>query len=468
MQKRNNNLLILIVIVAAFGGLLFGFDMAVVSGVLPLIKKQLSFSTFQEGWFVSSALLGCVFGVAVSGFLSDRFGRWKLLFTSSVFFLLSIIGCAFSHGFTVLIIFRVLSGFGVGFASNIVPLYLSEIAPANKRGRIVTYYQLAITLGIVVAYLSNYWLLNTVVKDHNFFSALFGKAIFQDVWRLMFLVGSVPSILFLAGLFLIPESPRWLKGQGRLSEANAILTTLNEPILVAETPTNLKPASRLLAANKELWSIKYRKPLLIGLLLPLFSQFCGINAIIYFGPTILNNAGLSLNNSFISQLVFGLANLGFTIIAILTVDRLGRRKLYLAGSFLAFLSLVATGLCFYFKIVSSPLLLISVLIFIASFACSIGPLKFVIASEIFPGQLRAKALSISIMTMWIADTLVGFLTPILLNNFGNALTFYFFSAFCFGGFLSMYFLLPETKGKSLEEIEEVWNNNTSPEFPADH
>lgn len=468
MQKRNNNVLVLIVIVAAFGGVLFGFDMAVVSGVLPLIKKQLSFSAIQEGWFVSSALLGCVFGVAVSGALSDRFGRWKLLLISSILFLFSTIGCSFSYGFSLLILFRVLSGVGVGFASNIVPLYLSEIAPAKKRGRIVTYYQLAITFGIVLAYLSNYWLLNIIVTHRSHLSMLFGKMLFQEVWRLMFLIGSIPSILFLAGLFLIPESPRWLKNQGRSKEANLVWEALNEPISTIGTTNSLAPLSNLQTSYKELWSLKYRKPLLIGFLLPLFSQFCGINAIIYFGPTILHNAGLSLNNSFISQLIFGIANLAFTIIAILTVDRLGRRKLYLAGSFLAFISLTMTGLCFYFKIVSSPFLLISVLIFIASFACSIGPLKFVIASEIFPGQLRAKALSISIMTMWIADTFVGFLTPILLNALGNALTFWFFSAFCFGGFLSMCFLLPETKGKSLEEIEDLWDNRLSSKLGHNH
>jgi SP family arabinose:H+ symporter-like MFS transporter len=419
MQQQSNNKLVLTTLVACLGGFLFGFDMAVVSGVLPLVQKQFDLTSFREGWFVSSALLGCIIGVLFSGNLSDRFGRKKTLFLSASFFLLAALGCTFLPDFSLLIIARILGGLAVGITSSVVPLYLSEIAPDSKRGRLVTFYQLAITIGIFSAYLSNSLLQKITTADIS-------------TWRLMFGVGTLPAILFLLGLTLIPESPRWVK---------------DKPAIVGEA-----------TGYKQLFAPALRRALLIGILLPLFSQFSGINAIIYYGPTILLKAGITLSNSLLSQLFFGAANVLFTLIAIWKVDSMGRRPLYLWGTAGATISLILTGICFYTGATSGILLLLCVLSFLAFFAFSIGPLKFVIAAEIFPDSIRAKALSLSIMVMWIADTIVGQLTPMLLHSLGIAQTFWFFALFCLLAFIAVYKLLPETKGKSLEQIQSHWKN----------
>jgi SP family arabinose:H+ symporter-like MFS transporter len=436
-----------ITIVASLGGFLFGFDMAVISGVLPFVEKQFSLSAVQEGWFVSAALVGCIIGVAFSGELSDRLGRKKPLLLSATLFLLSAIGCAFMPSLSWVIVSRVLGGIGIGIASNVVPLYISEIAPAKIRGRLVTYYQFALTLGILVAYLSNAWLVSYAsgAEDGSLFKA--------EIWRAMFGLGAIPAILFLAGLFIVPESPRWLIQKGRKAEGLDIISRISGH---EASSTSTEHAVHREGSYKELFAPGMRKALLIGILLPLFSQFSGINAIIYYGPSILSNAGISLSNSLISQVIFGVANMLFTLIAIWKVDSWGRRPLYLWGTAGAAITLLATGLCFYYGATASIWLLVCVLAFLACFAFSIGPLKFVVASEIFPNAIRGRALAISIMTMWVADTIVGQLTPILLKDFGSAGTFWFFAFFCVVAFITVYKLLPETKGQSLEHIENYW------------
>jgi MFS transporter, SP family, arabinose:H+ symporter len=442
-----------ITLVASLGGFLFGFDMAVISGVLPLVQKQFSLTAAQEGWFVSSALVGCIIGVAFSGELSDRLGRKKLLLLSAVLFFLSALGCALMPSLSWVIAFRLLGGIGIGIASNVVPLYISEIAPSQIRGRLVTYYQFALTFGILVAYLTNAALLNYAEK--NELSGSFVATILdEEVWRSMFGLGVIPAACFLVGLFSIPESPRWLISKGRQEEGLDIIRRVtgdSNSVVQAEVQDLARRGS-----YKELFAPGMRKALLIGVLLPLFSQFSGINAIIYYGPSILSNAGISLSNSLISQIIFGAANMLFTLIAIWKVDSWGRRPLYLVGTAGATVTLIATGICFYAGLTTTVWLLLCVLAFLACFAFSIGPLKFVVASEIFPNNIRGRALAISIMVMWIADTIVGQLTPILLEELGSAGTFWFFAFFCVVAFISVYKLLPETKGQSLEQIEKYW------------
>lgn len=416
MQTPTNDKLVLTTLVASLGGFLFGFDMAVVSGVLPLVQKQFMLSSFQEGWFVSSALVGCITGVIFASDLSDRLGRKKTLFLSAFFFLLAALGCTFLPTFSLLIIARIAGGLAVGITSSVVPLYLSEIAPDNKRGMLVTFYQLAITIGIFCAYLSNTLLLKMDASE-------------DTIWRIMFGVGALPAVLFLLGLTLINESPRWLLRQQE-KQVKVDGGSLFTPVL--------------------------RRALLIGILLPLFSQFSGINAIIYYGPTILLKAGITLSNSLLSQLFFGAANVLFTLIAIWKVDSLGRRPLYLWGTAGATISLILTGICFYTGATDGIWLLLCVLAFLAFFAFSIGPLKFVIAAEIFPDHIRAKALSLSIMVMWVADAIVGQITPMLLRSLGIAETFWFFAVFCLLAFIAVFRLLPETKGRSLEQIQNYW------------
>lgn len=447
----------LITLVASLGGFLFGFDMAVVSGILPLLQKQFSLSALQQGWFISSALVGCIVGVAISGELSDRWGRKKPLILAAFLFLLSALGCAFLPSLPGIMAARMMGGIGIGLASNVVPLYISEIAPAHIRGRLITYYQFALTLGILVAYLTNAALLQYATThagiDNNDFTAI----LVRESWRGMFGVGVIPALLFVCGLLLVPESPRWLIQQQRTQEATVILNRVSNAI---EAKVSIEQALQAMQEKKisysALWAPQFRKALLIGILLPLFSQFSGINAIIYYGPSILSSAGVSLRNSLISQVIFGGANMLFTLIAIWKVDSLGRRPLYLVGTAGATLSLLFTGICFFTGTTGGLALLVCVLAFLASFAFSIGPLKFVVAAEIFPGIIRGRAMAISIMVMWIADTIVGQLTPILLKSIGTAFTFWLFAGFCLIAFFTVYKLLPETKGKSLEQIEKDW------------
>ncbi|ANH81419.1 sugar:proton symporter [Niabella ginsenosidivorans] len=459
MQELNKRSSILtITLVASLGGFLFGFDMAVVSGVLPFLQKQFALSAFEEGWFVSVALIGCIAGVVVSGELSDRWGRRKPLFIAAVFFFLSALGCALVPSLAGVIAFRFLGGTGIGLASNVVPLYISEIAPAKIRGRLVTFYQFALTLGILIAYLSNAGLVSyaaghPVTDGDNWPGLIF----IREVWRGMLGVGMIPAFLFLLGLFFVPESPRWLVQQGKATEAQAIIKSI-APGEDLNTGAGLlsQTAKSGSSSYKELFSPRWRKALLLGILLPLFSQFSGINAIIYYGPSILSNAGVSLDNSLLSQVVFGFANMIFTLIAMWKVDSAGRRPLYLWGTAGATITLFLTGLCFATGATTTIWLLICVMAFLACFAFSIGPLKFVVAAEIFPGNIRGRAMAISIMVMWVADTIVGQLTPVLLKTVGTGATFWIFAAFGVIAYITVYRLLPETKGKSLEQIEAEW------------
>jgi SP family arabinose:H+ symporter-like MFS transporter len=447
----------LITVVASLGGLLFGFDMAVISGVLPFVRKQFDLTALQEGWFVSSALVGCIIGVAFSGDLSDRLGRKKLLFLSAALFLISAIGCALVHSLSWLIIFRLVGGLGVGIASIVVPLYLSEIAPASIRGRLVTCYQLAITVGILLAYITNSLLLShseSAISSAS--NSLFDLVYVSEVWRGMFSIGTILAILFLIGLFFVPESPRWLMRKGFATEGLLILKKINNGQEANHGSMTQHTEENDSGTYKELFSPRLRKALLLGILLPLFSQMSGINAIIYYGPSILNDAGIALSNSFLGQIIFGIANLVFTFIAIWKVDDWGRRPLYIVGTIGATISLLLTGILFYLGMTSSIFLIVSMTLFLACFAFSIGPLKFVVASEIFPTNIRGKAMGVSIMVMWVADTIMGQVTPVLLREAGSAITFWVFGFFCFIAFLTVYKLLPETKGKSLEEIEQFW------------
>jgi MFS transporter, SP family, arabinose:H+ symporter len=448
--------LMTITLVASLGGFLFGFDMAVISGVLPLLQKQFSLSPFQEGWFVSSALVGCIVGVAFSGELSDRVGRKKLLIASAILFLASALGCMLMPSLFWVIAARFIGGVGIGIASNVVPLYISEIAPARSRGRLITYYQFALTFGILAAYLTNAGLVNHALHNPGG-DGLFHTILIAETWRGMMGLGAIPALLFLVGLLQVPESPRWLINKGHQQQGKIILNKINAEADAEKDFQHIQVnVNEPKLSFRELFAPQWRRALIIGILLPLFSQFSGINAIIYYGPSILNNAGISLSNSLLSQVIFGAANMLFTLIAIWKVDSSGRRPLYIAGTAGAAISLLLTGLCFATGATSSIWLLVCVLAFLACFAFSIGPLKFVVAAEIFPNRIRGRAMALSIMVMWIADTIVGQLTPVLLKGIGTAATFWVFAAFCVIAFITVYKLLPETKGKTLEEIEGDW------------
>ncbi len=455
----SKNYLLLVCFIAALGGFLFGFDTAVISGALPFVVKAFGFNTMMEGWFVSSALLGCILGVAASGRLSDRYGRKKIMLLSAMLFFLSAIGCMLAVNATWLISFRLLGGVGIGVASMICPLYISEFSPPAFRGRMVALYQLAITIGIVAAYLSNACLLD--LSHHFYHGGWLHWIVVQSVWRSMIGIGLVPAFIFLISLLAVPESPRWLLQRGREKEALLCLEKINTTETANRELANIRESLiQSTADNRTLFSPVYRTALLIGILLPFLSQVSGINAVIYYGPSILDSAGFSLSAALGGQVTIGLVNVLFTCVAIFTVDKWGRRPLLFWGILGAVTALVVIGVLFALHIVNGPWILIFILLFIACFAFSFGPVCWIIVGEIFPNAVRARAASLAIFSLWIANFFVGQLTPVMLksDHWGPAATFWTFAILCAPGLWLARKLIPETKNRSLEEIEQYWKN----------
>jgi SP family arabinose:H+ symporter-like MFS transporter len=455
--KQVKHFISLITLIAALGGFLFGFDMAVVSGIIEPVREQYGLSAAEEGLFVSFALVGCIAGVAFSGYLSDKIGRKKVLFIAAALFLFAAIGFSLAGTYTILIIFRILAGVGVGVASNISPLYISEIAPAHKRGGLVTFYQLAITIGVLAAYMSNLFLQRYAIANAEVGSGLFHWLFVGEVWRGMFFVSVIPASLFCALLSIVPESPRWLAKNGRNEEALDILVKINgEEGGRFELEAIKEVAAQKSGGVKELMKFPLRGLLVMTMILTALSQFSGINGVIFYGPTILKSAGIVTSDALLYQVMLGTASMLFTLIAIWKVDTWGRRSLYLIGSFWAAVALALTGLCFVYGINGWGMLL-CIILFLLFFAFSLGPLKFVIATEVFPMHIRGTALSICIMTMWVSDWIVNLLFPIMRDGLGIANTFFVFSFFCVCSYVYARMKLFETKGKRLEEIEQLLN-----------
>lgn len=455
--KGTNYFISLITLIAALGGFLFGFDMAVVSGIIEPLKMQYGLSSAQEGLFVSCALLGCIVGVAFSGYLSDKIGRKKVLFVSAILFLISAVGFAFSEEYSILILFRVLAGMGVGVASNVSPLYISEVAPSHKRGQLVVFYQLAITVGVLAAYISNFFLQKYAVSHSAAGEGLLHWLFVENVWRGMFIVGVIPAAAFCLLLLIVPESPRWLVQFGLDEEAFKILNKINgNEKAQLELHSIKEMASQKSGGIQELLRLPLRKLLILAMVLTALSQFSGINGVIFYGPTILKSAGIVTSDALFYQVILGSANVLFTFVAIFKVDSWGRRPLYIFGSLCAAFALALTGFCFMMNI-TGWFMLFCIILFLLFFAFSLGPLKFVISTEIFPTHIRGTALSICIMTMWVSDWIVNLLFPMMRDGFGIAATFFIFSFFCILSFAYAKKKLFETKGKSLEEIEKSWN-----------
>lgn len=449
--------LYLVCMVAALGGFLFGFDTAVISGTISLVKTDFSLSPVSEGWFVSCALLGCIIGVSFSGKLSDKYGRKVVLILSAVLFLASALGCMLSGSFTSLIIFRLIGGLGIGVASMVSPLYISEFAPSRLRGMMVSLYQLALTIGIVLAYFSNAYLSNHAAERHG--SDMVNKILSAEVWRAMLGLGAVPAAIFLLCLFLVPESPRWLLLKGDDQKAAEILVKIDGPDAAAHEINAFKQqGDDNNTAIGELFKPVYRKALWIGLLLPFLSQVCGINAVIYYGPRILEQAGFTLNNALGGQVTIGLVNVVFTFVAIFTIDKWGRRPLLFVGIGGAVLSLLVIGALFALGFTAGPWILIFILAFIACFAFSFGPVCWVVVGEIFPNAIRGKAMALATLSLWLGNFLVGQLTPVMLEGLGSAWTFWLFALCCSPAFWLTWKLIPETKGRSLENIEAYWKD----------
>jgi SP family arabinose:H+ symporter-like MFS transporter len=435
-DKRTN----LICLTVAIGGLLFGFDTAVISGAVGLIKTQYVLDTTREGWFVSSGLVGCIAGVLVTGMLSDRIGRKRTILVAALAFFLSGIGCGFAGGFAELVTARIVGGVGVGMASVISPMLIAEFSPADRRGRMIAYYQLAITVGILLAYCSDAFFVATVARE---------------AWRPMFVAMAVPSVVFVLLLLRVPESPRWLVARGLKEQALEVLKKLR-PAVVAEKEYAQIVGAAARDSDRRVSLAVVRMPLLIGILLAVFQQFSGINAIIYYGPSIFEAAGIGGSNALIFQVIIGVINMLFTIVAIRWSDKYGRKFLLTTGLSGIVLSLVLCGALFYTGHTQGIFLLVLLLLYIACFASSLGPVTWIIINEIFPTPVRVRAVAVCTMALWIAVWVVGQFFPWMLATCGAAVTFWLFAGCSLANFVFSWRVVKETSGKTLEEMEEVF------------
>lgn len=455
-KQHSNTYLFFIALTAALGGFLFGYDTAVISGTIGFVKSKFALDAVMEGWFVSSALVGCIAGVSFAGELSDRLGRKKALIASGFLFSISAFGCAISASHTQLIIYRLLGGIGVGVASMLSPLYISEVSPAKVRGRMVALYQLAIATGILFAYFSNAWLLNNSLSVESQ-SAFLLKIFSEEVWRAMFGSEVVPAILFFVTMFFVPESPRWLASKGKDQQAGSVLARINGSHVAEQELASINEA--IAKEEKGSWKVLFdagiRVAMIAGILLAVLSQFTGINAIIYYGPRILEEAGLKLSEALGGQVIIGFVNVAATVYTIWKIDKYGRKRLMLYGVSGMGLSLLIIGILFLLEMTSGVLVLIFILTFCASFSVGVGPVVWVLLSEIYPTKLRGRAMSVATMALWIATAAIGQLVPWMLENLTPSGTFFVFALFC----IPIPYILkriPETKGMSLEDIENAW------------
>lgn len=457
-KKPKKSYLFFIALSAALGGFLFGYDTAVISGTIGFVRDQFSLNTSLEGWFVSSALVGCILGVIIAGELSDRFGRKYSLLVSALLFSISAIGCTLSGSHSTLIIYRLIGGIGVGLASMISPLYISEVSPAKNRGQMVALYQLAITAGIVLAYFANSKLLNIVpfFSEQNL-SDLFRLVFVDEVWRAMFGSETVPALLFFMAMLFAPESPRWLAAKGKKTNALAILSKINgekdASLEIKSIHDSLNSVANISLGT--LFQKKIRIALFAGIGLAVLSQFTGINAIIYYGPRIMEETGLKLNQALGGQIVIGIVNMLATVFAIMKIDQYGRKKLMLGGITGMFVSLIIVGILFLTSQTKGTLLLVFILTFITSFAIGYGSVIWVLLSEIYPTKIRGRAMSIAVLSLWTGTAIIGQVVPWMLETLSPSGTFLIFALCC----IPVPFILkklPETKGMTLENIEKYW------------
>jgi SP family xylose:H+ symportor-like MFS transporter len=442
----------MVCIVAALGGLLFGYDTGVINGAIGPLKAHFALDAKAEGWATGCALLGCAIGVAFAGVISDRLGRKKVLILAAILFFISAVGTALPRTITAFIIFRIIGGLGVGAASMSSPMYIAEITPARIRGRMVSVNQFAIVTGFLVVYFVNY------------FIALQGDQMWnqQVGWRWMFGSEALPALLLLILLFFVPESPRWLTKQGRGDEALAILSRVDGAEFAKAELLEIKDAiAHESGSLLQLFRPGMKIVLVIGIVLAVLQQVTGINVFLYFGTEIFKKMGSETNAALLQTVIVGAVNMTFTIIAIWTVDRLGRKPLMMIGSAGMGLSLLAMGLAAYFQRTELWMLLF-ILGYIACFALSVGPVTWVILSEIFPTRIRGRAMAIATVCLWVSNYIISQTFPMmdenqwLLDRFHHAFPFWIYGAFSAVLLVFVFLFVPETKGKTLEEIEKHW------------
>ena len=441
-MKVNFKYLLTISLVTALGGLLFGFDISVISGTIPFIQKVFHLNETLKGWVVSSALIGCIIGASYSGRLGDYFGRKKVLLVIAVLFGISAVGSGLSNSIPTFVIYRILGGLAVGGASVLAPMYIAEVSPAHLRGRMVSLNQLTIVLGISMAYFSNYFLL----------------AIGENAWRWMFIAEAVPSLLFFVALFIVPESPRWLVARNDESKARFVLEKVAGSDFARFELSEIKDSlagSTKRGGLKDAFKKKYTLILFLGIFLAVFQQWSGINVIFFYAPDIFAKANLGVDAALFQTTLVGLMNIVFTILAMRVIDKMGRKKLMLIGSAGMVVCYVIIGYLFQINRTDDWLLLTFIIITPAFFAFGLGPTVWVVLSEIFPNKIRGAAMSIATFSLWVGCYTLTLTFPIFVEALSAAVTFWIYAVVCIIGFVVIYKTLPETKGVSLEKLEKM-------------
>ena len=442
--------------VAAIGGILFGYDTAVISGTTDIVRNQFSLSASGEGWYVGCALIGSIIGVLCAGSLSDYIGRKITMLISAAFFSISAIGCAVCGSFDALVAFRIIGGVGIGIVSIVSPIYISEVSPARIRGTLVSLYQLAVTAGFLLAYLAN-WAIDagidpSAAADAGLWSRMFNA----EAWRGMLGSETLPALLFLFIIFFIPESPKWLIIKGTPSEATAVLSRIlgSEDEINAEVEATRSSSGE----DKGSWSDLLKPGILVAVLagcaIAILGQFMGVNAVLYYGPKIFSEAGF--DNPMFSTVLVGLVNFATTVLAVFIIDRVGRKQLIYWGVSGMIICLIAIGTYFATGgVLGNGFMLAFFLAYVFCCAISISAIVFVLLSEMYPNSIRGRAMSLAGFMLWVGTYLVGQLTPVLLE-WSQAGTFFIFAVMCVPYMLIMWKVIPETTGKTLEEIEEYW------------
>ena len=440
-------LVVFVTMVTAIGGFLFGYDTAVISGAVGFLQTHFHLSSWQTGWAGASAIVGCIPGAMCAGFLSDRFGRKKVLVLSAILYAVSGLASAVPRTFDEFILARFIGGLGIGSSSMICPVYIAEIAPEKHRGRLCSLFQLGIVVGIFLVFFVNLWIQRLGDVTWNT----------DTGWRWMLGSEALPAVVFLLLLLLVPESPRWLAVNGWTQQARQILTRF-----AGEVAADRELAAVALVAEQEegrlaeLFTPTYRKPLVIAVGLAIFAQFSGINAIMYYAPEIFKLTGGSRDTAFQSSVWVGAINLLFTFVAIGLVDRAGRKPLLVVGTVVQTLSLLMVGWMFYSGSTGASVL-ICILAFVAAFAMAMGPVPWIIISEIFPARIRGRASSVGVFTIWTACYVVAQTFPLLKDKIGPAATFWIYAICSLASLIFVVIVLPETKGRTLEEIEASWH-----------
>ncbi|WEG14812.1 sugar porter family MFS transporter [Pullulanibacillus sp. KACC 23026] len=447
----NYGFVTLVSIVAAVGGLLFGYDTSVISGAIGFMQTKFHLNSAMQGWVVSCLLIGAIIGAALAGFLSDRFGRKKMLIISGLLFTIGSIISALSPTINLFVIARIIGGIGIGISSTLVPLYIAEIAPSKNRGRLVSLNQLAVVIGISAIYFVNKAIVNAGDQswDVNY------------SWRWMLGCGLIPGLLFVFLLLLVPESPRWLEKQGFDEKAFKLLEKINGTDQAKKELADIKNSIQKEASGsiRLLFKPGFRIALIIGVVLAILQQVTGINAIMYYAPEIFKKVGAGTNASLTETIIVGLVNFLFTLVSLWLIDKVGRKTLLIIGSAVMTISLAVVGFEFSSAHPNGTLVLFFILLFVAAFAVSFGPIVWLVIAEIFPTNIRGRATAIASVALWLADFVVSQFFPILLGKTGPATTFFIFAILSLFAFIFSATVVRETKGKSLEEIETEWSTH---------